>query len=48
MECAKGLHHTIIIYFMVAGHMKFGLVGSSGLLKRTFWKAEANSLADIE
>ena len=43
-----GLHHTIMISFMVVGHTKFAPDSCFGLLKRSFRKTEVSSLSDLE
>ena len=42
-----GLHHTIQLHFMIAGHTKFSPDACCGLIKRKFHKTAVSSLDDL-
>ena len=43
-----GLHKSITLSFLIAGHTKFSPDGGFGLVKRAFKRTKVNCLHDIE
>ena len=46
-RCCVGLHQSITLNFLVAGHTKFGPDGCFGLLKRAFKRSAVSSLKEL-
>lgn len=47
-RCCIGLHRSITLNFMIAGHTKFAPDGCFGLLKRAFKRHEVSSLSELK